>query len=349
MSKVRGQYSFFDVENQLDKIYQINGFLPKLNALIDWEIFRDALNIVREKERKSNAGRPSFDALFMFKVLVLKSMYNLSDDQTELQIRDRISFRDFLGLTFADIVPDAKTIWAFAEQLKILELEQQLFDRFGEELDKQGFKAKSGLIVDGTFVEVPKQRNTKDENKQIKNGEVPETLSENPHVLSQKDLDAEWAKKGDEVHFGFKDHVAADDEYKLIRGYGVTGAATHDSEPYLDVVPEKPAFDDQEAYADSAYSGKKIDTKLKERGYKPQICEKGYRNHPLTEEQKASNRVKSKVRCRIEHIFGSQKMRMGNEVLRSIGFARARFWIGMRNLMYNMSRLVSLKRPKLAK
>jgi len=193
---------------------------------------------------------------------------------------------------------------------------------------------------------VPHQHNTRDENKQIKNGEVPETIASNSCVLSQKDLDAEWAKKGNDTFFGYKDHAMADDEHKLIRGYGVTGAATHDSEPYLDVMPEKPAFDGQEAYADSAYTGEKNDTTLKGRGYDPQICEKGYRNHPLTEEQKENNRVKSKVRCRIEHIFGSQKMRMGNEILRSIGFARARFWIGMRNLMYNMSRLVSLKHPK---
>jgi len=351
MSKTKGQYSFFDLEIHLEKIYQINDFLPKLNALIDWEIFREALNIVREKERKSNAGRPAFDVLLMFKVLVLKSMYNLSDDQTELQIRDRISFRDFLGLTFADTVPDAKTIWAFSEQLKELELEQQLFDRFGEELDKQGFQAKSGVIVDGTFVEVPRQRNTKEENAQIKACAMPDRIAANPHVEAQKDLEAEWAKKGDETHFGYKNHVASDDEYKFIRGYGVTGAAAHDSEPYLDVLPEEPAYPDQEAFADSAYSGAKIDTKLKDRGYVPFICEKGYRNKPLTEEQKKLNREKSRVRCRVEHIFGAQKMRMGNEILRSIGFARARFWIGMRNLMYNMSRFVSLRRslkgPKL--
>ena len=346
MSTTKSQFSFFNLETHLEKIYQINDFLLKLNVLVNWEIFRETLNIVREKERKSNAGRPAFDVMLMFKVLVLKSMYNLSDEQTELQISDRISFRDFLGLTFADIVPDAKTIWAFAEQLKNLELEHQLFDCFSEELDRQGFYVKSGLIIDGTFVEVPRQRNTKEENKQIKNGEVPERIASNPHVLSQKDLDAEWAKKGNETFFGYDDHAMIDAGYKLIRGYGVTGAATHDSEPCLDVVPEKPAFDGQKAYGDSAYSGEKIDTKLKERGYNPQICEKGYRNKPLTEEQKENNRKKSKVRCRIEHIFGSQKMRMGNEILRTIGFARARFWIGMRNLMYNMSRLVSLKRPK---
>jgi len=349
MASTKKQFGFFDLARQLDKIYEINDFLPKLNTLIDWEIFRSDLNKVREKERKSNAGRPAFDVLLMFKILVLKSLYNLSDDQTELQIRDRISFRDFLGLTFADTVPDAKTIWDFSEQLKRLELEHQLFDRFGEELDKQGFQAKSGLIVDGTFVEVPRRRLSKGENEQLKAGEIPETITSNPNVAAQTDLDAEWAKKGNETYFGYKDHAAMDDEYKFLRGYGVTGAAAHDSEPYLDVVPAEPAYADQEAFADSAYAGEKIDTELKKRGYVPFICEKGYRNKPLSESQKALNRMKSSVRCRVEHIFGSQKMRMGNEILRSIGFARAKFWIGMRNLMYNMSRLVSLKRSKPAK
>jgi hypothetical protein len=112
MSKVKGQLSFFAMEEQLEKIYANNSFLPKLKTLIDWEIFRSDLNIVREKGRKSNAGRTAHDVLLMFKILVLKSMYNLSNDKIEEQIRDRLSFRDFLDLSFADTVPDAKTIWA---------------------------------------------------------------------------------------------------------------------------------------------------------------------------------------------------------------------------------------------
>jgi IS5 family transposase len=325
--------SFFDREAQLDKIYQLNGFLPKLKSLIDFEMFREDLQKVREKERLSNAGRKPFDVVLMFMILVLKSLYNLADDRIEEQIRDRLSFRDFLGLSFSDIVPDAKTIWLFAEDLKNLGLEQDLFDRFQEELERQGFAAKSGIIVDGSFVEVPRQRNTKKENEQIKNGEVPERIADNPHVFAQKDLDAEWTKKGDETHFGYKDHVAIDDEYKLVRGYGVTGAAAHDSEPYLDMMPEEPAYPDQEAFGDSAYKSKEIDKKLTERGFVPEIHEKGYRNNPLSEVQKESNKVKSSVRCRVEHVFGEMKMRMGNEILRTIGFGRARFWIGMRNVV----------------
>jgi IS5 family transposase len=346
MSKPKGQFGFFDYEKQLDKIYQINDFLPKLNTLIDWEMFRPILDKVREPKEPSHGGRPSFDTVLMFKILVIKKMYNLSDAQTELQIRDRISFRAFLNLNFCDTVPDEKTIWLFAEQLKNLELECLLFDRFDELLDASGFAVKSGLIVDGSFVEVPRQRNSKGENAQIKKGEVPERIAANPHVLAQKDLDARWTEKGAVTFYGYENHGMIDDEFKFIRGYGVTDAAVHDSVPYLDVMPTEPAYPDQEAFADAAYVGEKIDTGLKARGFQPMICEKGYRNKPLTEQQKQMNRIKSSVRCRVEHVFGSMKMRMGNEILRSIGFARARFWIGMRNLMYNLSRFVSLNRPK---
>jgi IS5 family transposase len=322
---------------------QINDFLPKLNSIIPWEIFRPDLQKVREKERLSKAGRPPFDELLMFKVLVLKTTYNLSDDQMEYQIRDRLSFRDFLGLTILDTIPDAKTIWLYADQLKALGLERVLFARFEQELQQQGFAVKSGLIADGTIVEVPRQRNSKEENAHIKSGDVPERIADHPHVLAQKDLDAEWKKKNNISYFGYENHALADEGYKFIRDYEVTGASVHDSVPYLDLMPEKPAYPDQEAFGDSAYVGEKIDTELKKRGFVPQICEKGYRNKPLTEAQKESNRIKSSVRCRVEHIFGAMKVRCRDEILRSIGFERARFWIGMRNLAYNLGRFVSLR------
>jgi len=338
--------SFFDVANQLGKIYQISDFLPKLKSLIHWELFRSDLNKVREKERLSNAGRKPFDVVLMFMILVLKNLHNLSDEQTELQIRDRLSFRDFLGLSFSDIVPDAKTIWLFAEQLKDLGLERALFDRFNEELERAGFQVKSGLIMDGSIVEVPRPRNTKEENERLKNGESPDAVFPNPHVLSQKDVEAEWKKKGNETYCGYENHGLIDEGYKFVRDYAVTGAAVHDSVPCLSVVPDKPAYPDQEFFGDSAYSGEKIDTGLKERGFIPCICEKGYRNKPLTEEQKATNKVKSSIRCRVEHVFGAMKVRCRDEILRTIGLGRAAFWIGMRNLVYNLGRFVSLKCPK---
>ena len=144
-----GQFGFFDREQQLAKIYQLNSFLPNLNALIDWELFRPTLNKVREKEPRGPGGRPPFNVVLMFKILVLKSVYNLADDRIEEQIRDRLSFQDFLGLKRGDTIPDAKTIWLFAEQLKNLGLERSLFDRFNALLDASGFKVKSGYIDGG--------------------------------------------------------------------------------------------------------------------------------------------------------------------------------------------------------
>jgi transposase len=149
------QASFFDIEYQLDKIHQINDLLPRLDELIDWSLFIDLLNQVRSSEKKSNAGRPGFDVLLMFKILILKTVYNLSDDQVELQIRDRLSFRAFLGLDFSDTVPDSKTIWLFGEQLSKLGLGKLLFERFYSELARYGVTIKGGLAVDGTFVDVP--------------------------------------------------------------------------------------------------------------------------------------------------------------------------------------------------
>jgi IS5 family transposase len=346
-----GHSTFFDAPfaEQLAKMAQINDFLPKLKTLIDWELFRPDLSKVREKERLSPAGRPPFDELLMFKVLVLKTTHNLSDDQMEYQIRDRISFRDFLGLSILDRMPDAKTIWLFADQLKDLGLERVLFDRFNEELDRAGFSVKSGLILDGSFVEVPRPRNTKEENERLKNGEAPESVFTNPHVLAQKDVEAEWTKKGNETYCGYENHALVDDGHKFVRDYGVTGAAVHDSVPCLSLVPDEPAYPDQEFFGDSAYSSEEINTKVAERGFVPMISEKGYRNHPLTEQQKESNKVKSSVRCRVEHVFGAMKVRCRDEVLRSIGLERAAFWIGLRNLVYNLGRFVSLKCPKPAK
>jgi IS5 family transposase len=284
----------------------------------------------------------------MFKILILKTLYNLSDEHTELFIRDRLSFREFLGLTLSDRVPDARTIWLFAELLKEQDMERHLFDLFHEELARQGFAAKGGCCRDGTFVDVPKQHNSREENEQIKRGSTPIRFSD-PHVGCHKDMEARWAKKGNEKHYGYKNHVLSDSDTKLILDYEVTEASVHDSIPCLDLAPPESLYPGQEIHLDSAYVGSEhnpIPTDLQERGFNPQICEKGVRNCPLTPVQKFCNFVKSRVRCRIEHIFGAQKKRMGDEILRTIGGKRARFWIGLRNLVNNMCRFVTLKRIK---
>ena len=207
-------------------------------------------------------------------------------------------------------------------------------------LEERGIITHKGTIVDATFVDAPRQRNSRDENKQIKDGEIPEDWEKKPHKMYQKDTDARWTKKGDETHFGYKDHVKVDSDSKLILEYAVTSANVHDSNEFEDFFNEK----DEAAYADSAYVGKELSEHVKN-----EVCEKGYRSKPLTAEQKENNRRKSKIRCRIEHVFGFMTMSMNGLTVRSIGLRRAAFNIGLTNLVYNLCRYSIIQRKELAK
>ena len=203
-------------------------------------------------------------------------------------------------------------------------------------LEDKGLITREGSIVDASFVDVPRQRNSKDENDTIKNGEVPEEWKTEgkENMLEQKDVNARWTKKNDETHFGYKNHVKADKDSKLIVKYEVTSAEVHDSQMLEKLVEKKK---DQALFADSAYKGEEIESCLGSR-IENQICEKGYRNKPLTDEQKVLNKKKSSVRVRVEHIFGFMTNSMKGMSIRCIGIERATFAIGMMNLVYNMSR-----------
>jgi IS5 family transposase len=186
------QPGFFDIDRRLESISRMGDPLERLAAEIPWELFRGLLEKVHEKDRKSAAGRKPLDVVLMFKVLVLQSLYNLADEAIEYQIRDRLSFMRFLGLEMYDSVPDGTTVWRFRERLKELALIKPLFDRFGDHLAQAGLEARNGQIIDASIVPVPIQRNSRDENRRIKAGEVPEDWDE--HKRRQKDTDARRAR-----------------------------------------------------------------------------------------------------------------------------------------------------------
>ena len=342
-----GQPGFFDTAERTAKLTQMGDPLVGLNERINWEAFRPDLTRVHEKERKSNAGARPIDVVLMFKLLVLQQLHNLSDDRIEYQIRDRLSFMRFLGLQLEDRVPDAKTVWLFRERLKELKLVEVLFARFHEQLAALGYVARAGQMIDATFIEVPRQRNGREENAKIKAGETPaEWLEESAKpMLRQKDMDARWTKKNEEKHYGYKNHVNADQAHKLVQSYAVTDAAVHDSQVFEALLDQTVDEDGHKRaiYADSAYRSQEKEAKLAADKITSRICEKGARNHPLTEEQKASNKEKSKVRVRVEHVFGAQAQ-MGGHIVRTIGRLAAQVKIGMMNLVYNMVRLGQLLR-----
>ena len=328
------QTGLFDWQFRFDKLEKNGDPLRQLNDVIPWESFRPTLNAVREKKRKSNAGAKPYDVVMMFKILVIQSLYNLSDDALEYQILDRISFMRFLGLNLGDRVPDAKTIWLFREQMTKGGLIKKLFRQFDQFLRNSGFAAKKGQIVDASIVSAPKQRNSREENKRIKKGEIPEDWDQSKR--RQKDIDARWVKKMGRNHYGYKNHINIDVKNKLIRDYAVTDAATHDSQVFDELLDD--ANTSRDVFADSAYRSKERLKMLSQRGFRERLQRKGCRHEKLTERQKRGNHTRSKTRCRVEHIFGVQAMMAGDLILRSIGIVRGRAKIGLRNLAYNMFR-----------
>jgi IS5 family transposase len=341
-----GKIGLFDTEVRSEQLSKLGNPLEKLHKVIDFEIFRPELEEhMLNHDKKSNAGAKPIDVVLMFKILLIKRYYNLSDEQVEYQIIDRLSFKEFLGLSSGDKVPDARKIWLFQDGFIKKGLDTLLFEQFRHHLYNLGLYVNEGKMIDASFVEVPRQRNTKEENDTIKAGNGDELWNENPYKKRQKDIDARWTKKGGQKFYGYKDHAKIDTKSKLIDTYDVTSAEVHDSQPAEGLLGEEDSG--QELYADSAYIGEPIDTMLRKRGIIPKIVERAFKNKPLTDKQKEDNREKSKVRSRVEHPFGFITQNMHDFFSRNIGFERIKGVVGIINLTYNMCRYEQIVRLNL--
>lgn len=326
----------FARQDRAEKLAQFQTPLDKLDGAMPWETFRPILERRVPRRNGAAGGRPPFDHMLMFKILVLQTYYGLSDERAEFDILDRASFQRFLHLNLEDRVPDRTSIWNFKEALGE-EGVVELFEVFDAQLQEAGLLATKGKLVDAQFVDVPRQRNTREENQRIKDGErAPEDWTKVKRA--QKDVDARWATKNKETHFGYKNHVKANRKTKLIEHYAVTDASVHDSQVIGALLTES----DGELYADSAYRSEEISAAVKELGIRNRIHERAYRNRPLSPAQKERNRAKSRIRARIEHIFGFLTGTMGADWIRTIGMRRAKRAIGMANLVYNMARTMQL-------
>ncbi len=332
---------FAALDHQKAVTQRIVGIL-KLRDLIDWESFRPVLEVVTGYDTKDwkKGGRPPFDPLLMLKILVLQKYHGLSDEATEAQIKDRLSFMSFLGLRLGDEVPDANTIWDFKELIEKdgRDGSQKLFEAFHRMLTGEGLIAKEGSIVDASFVDAPRQRNTRAQNQKIKDGERPEEFDPKTPRGRQKDCDARWTKKNLESHFGYKNHAKVDAKSKLIDKHKTTPAQVHDSQVFRDLVDET----DNAVLADSAYHSEEHEDYLIECEAEEFLMRKAHRNSPLSEAEEKFNRGVSRIRVRVEHVFGRMKQ-MGMDYVRSIGLKRASQHNSLCNLVYNMDRYAFLK------
>ena len=209
-----------------------------------------------------------------------------------------------------------------------------------------GAEPQGGQIIDASLVSVPKNRNTRDENKQIKEGKTPDGWDDQPNMKRQKDEDARWTKKHGKSHYGYKNHINVDKAHKLIRRYAVTDASVHDSQMFDAPLDEENG--DRSVWADSAYRSEAREQQLRERGFSSRIDRKGTSRRKLKEQEKATNHRRSKIRTRVEHVCGDQRTRQGDILVRTKGKVRAAVKIGLMNLTYNMRRLEFLLRPQSA-
>ena len=296
----------------------------------------------RSKYSRKNAGRPSYDPIIFFKIFILQILFNLSDAMVHKYILDRQSFLAFLDIDVT-LVPSSKTIWKYRElfiKAGVFELINILTMQHIAHLDE--VKNSDSIAIDSSFTNVPIQRNTRDENKVIKDGNGDQLWNDQPAKKRQKDIDSRWTQKGGHRYYGYKLHIAICCLTKLITSMLTTAACVHDSQVIAPLVREEDHG--KSLYADSAYSGKKQIDEIKQLNLKPAVCEKGKRNTPLTDEQKKNNREKSKTRARVEHVF-AQIAHWDGDILRTIGKKRADSYHHMLVWCYNIKRLMFLGLP----
>jgi IS5 family transposase len=355
---MRGQSGFFDVDERLKRLSDLGDQLLAFAAAVDFEMFRAELTRALAYSDGSQGGRPPFDPVLMFKVLVVQATNNLSDERAEFLINDRLSFMRFLGLGLADRVPDARTIWLFREKLTHAGAIKPLFDRFNAALREAGYIAMGGQIIDATLIAAPKQRNTEEEKTAIKEGRIPEDWKAKPAKLRQKDRDARWTVKFSKAKeradgskpavdiaiptFGYQNHVSIDRQYGLIRRWDATDAAAYEGARLREGLLDKTNTASL-VWADTAYRSKVNEEFLAKNGFVSRIHRKKPPRRPMPETMRRANALKSEVRSRVEHVFAMQKDKMGL-FIRTIGIARATMKIGMANIVYNVKRLVFLGR-----
>ena len=346
MYKLQGKKGLFDQEFTKERLSAIGNPLEAISKALNFEMFRESLeNKLLNTNKKNNAGAKPYDVVLLFKILILQRYYGLGDRQVEYQILDRTSFKTFLGLATGDKVPDEKTVWSFRERVTKTGLVEELFEQFISFLEAKELILNEGQMIDASFTVAPPQRNTREENKKIKNGEGDDLWNDKPNKKRHKDIDARWTKKNGETFYGYKNHAKVDTKSKFINKYAVTDASVHDSQVLDDLLEEKDKG--QELHADSAYTGEEQDKTIAKYELKNKVHEKGYRNKPLTEKQKVNNTKKSKVRARVEHVFGFMEQSMKGLVLKSVGIIRATGIIGLINLTYNLFRYEQIKRLKI--
>lgn len=280
-------------------------FLARMEALMPWAAF---CALIAPHYPKAGNGRPPVGLERMLRMYCIANWFNLADEACEDALYDVPAFRDFCKIDLGrERVPDATTLLNFRHLLEKHKLGEALFAKVGELLLANGMKLSGGTIVDATLIAAPPSVKNQDKSR---------------------DPEMHQVKKGNEWHFGMKLHIGADSKTGLIHSASVTAANVHDSHQ----VPNLLHGEETRFYGDSAYRGKAQRERLKDIAPKAKdfTNKRAYRNSPLTDADKETNRRKSSVRSKVEHPFLTLK--------RLWGFAKTRY----RGLAKNANRAFAM-------
>lgn len=355
---MRRQPGFFDVDDRLGRLSDLGDQLEAFRATVDFEMFRPELSAALAYSEGAQGGRPPFDPVMMFKILVIQTTNNLSDERAEFLINDRLSFMRFPGLGLPDRVPGARTIWLFREKLTNAGAIGPLFERFDAALRQSGYIAMPGQIVDASLIAAPRQRNTNDEKDAIKQGRIPDDWKDKPAKLRQKDRDARWTVKFTKAKpredgstppvdlaipvFGYQNHISIDRGFGFIREWRATNAAAYEGRRLREGLLDK-TNTASAVWAGTAYRSATNEEFMEKNGFVSHVHRKKPKGRVMPEAIRRANNAKSKIRSKVEHVFAEQKDRMGL-FIRTIGIARAKTKTGLANLVYNLKRLLFLRR-----
>jgi len=328
----------FADEHHRKKIDALGDPLSEIESHIDFAALAAAVDTIAPRPVSPQGGRPPYPTETMVRILVLKRLYNLSDEQMEYQLLDRMSYKRFCGLSNATHIPDRTTVWTFENRIGEAGA-KALFDGVSEQLLRKGFIARGGQIIDATLVPAPKQHNSRDEKELIDQGAMP--VDWKPAKRRQKDLDASWTRKHGKSYFGYKLSINVDKKYKFIRKIETDTASTHDSQHFEKVFDS--CNTSRDVYADRGYPSEEREAWLKEKGFRNQIQRKGRRNNALSACQQRRNHRIAKTRARVEHAFATMEQ-MGGKLIRTIGWARASFAMTMMAASYNVKRFVYFRK-----
>jgi len=299
--------------------------LDDIQNLIDWSEIEDPLRSIHANP----AGEKAWPPLLMFKILLLQVWYNLSDPACEKHLARDLLFRRFAGLGLGDTVPDHSTIWRFRNILTQADKLQSLLALINDQLSRQGVLIRRGQvsIIDASVIQAKNNRPNK--NAQGENTQDPEAA-----------YNVKTASNGKrQTTYGYKAHMNVDED-GFILAEQLTPGNVHDSQVFESLLTGH----ESAAYADSAYKSREHDALLQDKGIDNRILHRAYRNTPLTEAQKAFNRLASTVRCTVERTFGVLKRIYGLGQARYMGRARNQARVTLIAMAYNLKRGANIQR-----